>query len=214
MRNARSAAAFPASLFSLTIALTLLIVPAGADVVNGTYTGSSKTNVKYLDPATFAVVATGSYSRKVTVNITPPRQSGSVTESNPFSLTLAPFARGDTLTPGQVFAASARIFAVSGGNILLQYWDLDNTTGGFVGALTNNHVSDGAAKERVIALLGGPGGTPRKFLMHDASIGTALQCKMTATATGRQLAVKLTGYAFVPGEAIIRFTTKIDARRP
>lgn len=214
MRNVRSAAAFPACLFSLAAAFMFPIVPVRADVVNGTYTGSSKTNVRYLDPATLAVVATGSYSRKVTVNITPPRQNGSVTEANPFSLTLAPFARGDSLTPGQVFAASARIFVVSGGSILLQYWDLNNTVDGFVGALIDNHVGDGAAKERVIALLGGPGGTPTKFLMHDASIGTALQCKVTATATGRQLAVKLTGYAFVPGQAIIRFTTKIDARRP
>jgi hypothetical protein len=103
---------------------------------------------------------------------------------------------------------------VNGGNVLLQYWELDNSDAGFVGFLTNNHAVDGVARDGVVALLGGPGGTPKKFLMHDASIGAALQCNMSATTTGRRLALKVTGYAFVPGKAIIRFNTKIDARRP
>ena len=34
-----------------------LLLPADADVVRGTYTGSSKTNVRYLNPATLAVVS-------------------------------------------------------------------------------------------------------------------------------------------------------------
>jgi hypothetical protein len=43
--------------------------------------------------------------------------------------------------------------------------------------------------------------------MHDASIGSGLQCKLTATASGRDLKVTVTGYAYVPGRAIIQFTT-------
>jgi hypothetical protein len=203
-----------ALLFSVLVTMAMFAVPAWADVVNGTYTGSSKTNVKYLDPGSLQVIATESYANKVTLNITPPVRSGTVAETNPFSLLLAPFSRGSGPTAGEIFAASARIFTVIGGNVLLQYWELDNTDDGFVGFLTNNHTADGLAKDRVIALLGGPGGTPKKFLMHDASIGAGLQCNMTATTTGRQLALKVTGYAFVPGQAIIRFTTKIDARRP
>lgn len=205
---------FTTLLFFLAIALTLVAQPASADVVYGTYTGSSKTNVKYLDPDSLQVIATESYASKVTLNITPPIRNGTVTETNPFSLLLAPFSRSDGPTPGEIFAASARIFAVNGGTVLLQYWELDNTDNGFVGFLTNNHTADGLAKDRIIALLGGPGGTPKKFLMHDASIGAGLQCNMTATTTGRQLALKVSGYAFVPGQAIIRFTTKIAARRP
>jgi hypothetical protein len=202
-----------ATIFSLAAWLFCLVLPADADVVRGTYIGSSKTNVRYLNPATLAVVSAESYSGKMNVTILPPRQNGSITESNPFSLTLTPFARGDGLTAGQVFAASARVFVVNGGSILLQYWDLSNTVDGFVGSLINNHLADGAGKERVIALLGGPGGTPRKFFMHDASIGAALQCTITATTIGRLLTLKLTGYAFIPGQAIVRFTTKISARR-
>jgi hypothetical protein len=198
----------------LAIALALFAHPASADVVNGTYTGSAKTNVKYLDPGSLQVIAAESYTNKVSLNITSPIRNGTVTEANPFSLLLAPFSRGNGPTAGEIFAASARIFAVNGGNVLLQYWELDNTNAGFVGFLTNNHAVDGVARDGVVALLGGPGGTPKRFLMHDASIGAGLQCTMSATTTARQLALKIAGYAFVPGKAIIRFNTKIDARRP
>jgi hypothetical protein len=201
------------TLFALA-SLLALAAPGRADVVHGTYTGSSRTNVKYLNPNTLQVIATGSYSRKVKLVISPPRRLGAAVETNPFALQLAPLVRKSAPVVGEVFAASARIFSVPAGQVLLQYWDLDDTSTGFVGELSDNHAADGTSKDRVVALLGGPGGTPRPFLMHDARVGPALQAQMIGTATGRKLALKITGYAFVPNQALIRFTTKIDSRRP
>jgi hypothetical protein len=101
MRNVRHFAALRPIVFSLAAWLFWLAHPADADVVRGTYTGSSQTNVRYLNPTTLAVVSAESYSGKMNVTVLPPRQNGSITESNPFSLTLTPFARGDGLTAGK-----------------------------------------------------------------------------------------------------------------
>jgi hypothetical protein len=202
------------SAFFALSALALLASPGRADVVEATYTGSSRTNVRYLNPNTLQVVARESYTRKIRLVISPPRRLGTAVEINPFALQLAPLSRKNPSVAGEVFAASARVIPVTGGEVLVQYWDLDNTSTGFIGELSNNHSAEGIMKDRVVALLGGPGGAARSFFMHDARVGPALQAKMTGTAAGRTLELKITGYAFIPSQAIIQFTTKIDSRRP
>jgi hypothetical protein len=190
----------------------MLLAPpvANADVVPGAYVGSSKTTVKYLNPTTLAVMKTQSFARKAKVAIVPPK----VSEPNPFGFAIAPFPRSDPAAGGDLFAASARIINVQGTDVLLQYWDVQNTDTGFVAFLINNHIEEGVAKDRVMAFLGGPGGKLRPFFMHDARIGAALQSRIAATATDRKLVVNITGYAFIPNKAIIQFTTKINGRRP
>ena len=197
-------------LLSLTCLLGLLAGRTEAGVTHGNYAGSAKTNVKYLDPQTLRTFATGSYGRKLRVKIAPTKSG----ERNPFTFNMAPSEREDSPEEGEVFAASARVLNFSGREVLLQYWNLQNTSSGFSGTLVNTHSSEGALRERVVALLGGPGGQPRPFFMHDASIGSGLQCRMTAVASGRDLKVTITGYAFVPGRAIIQFTTEFTGRRP
>jgi len=181
-----------------------------ADVVAGAYVGTLKTTVKYLNPATLAVTATEVYSGKAKVTIAPPKDS----EPNPFTFAIAPFPRDADAEAGDVFAASARFVNVQGTDVLLQYWDVMNTDTGFGAFLINNHIEEGFAKDRVMALLGGPGGKLRPFFMHDARIASGLQSRITATATDRKLVVNVTGYAFIPNKAIIQFTTKINGRRP
>ena len=170
--------------------------------------------MRYLNPNTLQVIARESYTQKIRLVISPPRRLGAAVETNPFGLQLAPLSRKNPSVAGEVFAQSARVIPVTGGEVLVQYWDLDNTSTGFIGELSDNHSAEGILKDRVVALLGGPGGAARSFFMHDARVGAALQTKITGTATGRTLALKITGYAFVPSQAIIQFTTKIDSRRP
>ena len=190
----------------------LLITPpcADADVVQGAYVGSSKTTVKYLNPATLAVTKTQSFARKAKVSIVPPK----VSEPNPFGFAIAPYPRHDPAAGGDLFAASARMINVQGTEVLLQYWDVQETDTGFAAFLINNHIEEGVAKDRVMAFLGGPGGKLRPFFMHDARIGAALQSRISATATDRKLVVNITGFAFIPSKAIIQFATKINGRRP
>ena len=95
----------------------------------------------------------------------------------------------------------------------MQYWLLQNTATGFTGQLVVNHFEDDLARDKVIANLGGPGGTPAAFKMHDPRIGALLQTTFVSTVTGRQMTLKMNGYAFVPGQALIQFKTKITARR-
>jgi hypothetical protein len=110
-----------------------------------------------------------------------------------------------------VKAASARIFPIpGGGSALLQYWVMQNTTTGFVGALVENHTDVGLARDRVVAKLSG---IPTGYKMHSGEIAPGLQCSLTSVVTGAQMALTIKGYAFVPGQAIIQFTTKINARR-
>jgi hypothetical protein len=194
------------------VAFGISVASAGAP--KGTYLGTSKTTVQYLDPNTLQSVATQVFTCNETVVISALKKAGGVTESNPFSLSIVASKPKPAPVNGDVKAASARVFAgAQGGLVLLQYWALQNTTTGFVGQLENNHIFDGLARDRVIANLLGPQGTPAAFKMHDAEIGAGLQCTLAATVTGRAMALKITGYAFVPNQAIIRFTTKINARR-
>jgi hypothetical protein len=186
---------------------------AAADVTTGAYRGTSKTTVTYLHPDTLQPLATEVFTRNETVLVGPPKKTGVQMERNPFSLTILPTTPGTAATLGDVKAASARIFFVGSGYVLLQYWLLQNTATGFSGQLVNNYYADGLAKDRIIANLGGPSGIPAAFRMHDGQIGSALQCTLAATVVDRQLTLKLNGYAFVPGLAIIRFKTRITARR-
>jgi hypothetical protein len=116
---------------------------ADAAVTHGTYTGSAKTNVKYLDPNTLQTVATGSYGRKMKVKIGPRKQIRSATEANPFTMVISPSEREESPVAGELFAASARVFKFNGSDVLLQYWTLQNTSSGFRGALTDKHSAKG-----------------------------------------------------------------------
>jgi len=207
----------PAALrYLLGIALLELCFTSSvqADVENGTYVGSSKTIVKYLDPRTLQTVSKAAYGKKVEVVILARKTAGGQVENNPFSISISPVNDTDGPRPGQLFAASARAFTVNGSPVLVQYWVMDNTDDGFVGVLANNHSSEGLARDRIGALLGGPGGEPRAFRMHDAKVGAQLQCRMSATATGKDLLLQVAGYAFVPNKAVVRFNTTINAKRP
>ncbi len=197
---------FAAVLFAASSAL--------AAAPKGTYVGTSKTTVKYLNPDTLETVATEAYSCNETVIIGALKKASGVVESNPFSLTILATKPKTPPAFGDVKLASARIFPIPGGGSgLVQYWLLQNTTAGFSGLLFDNHRVDGLALDRVVAKLGSLQGPPAGFKMHDGQIGAALQCKISATVTGRQMVVTLIGYAFVPNQAIIQFTTKINARR-
>ena len=96
---------------------------------------------------------------------------------------------------------------------MLQYWLFQNTLTGFTGTLVNEHAAEGLAKDRVIAKLNGPGGNPTKFQMLDSNAGN-LVCTMTGTVTGNQLVLKITGFAVIPGQAIVQFKTKITGFKP
>jgi hypothetical protein len=185
---------------------------ATADVTRGTYVGTIRTSVVYLDPNTLQPITTEVFTRNASVIITAPKQVGVQVERNPFSMRISAITPGSS-SLGGIKAASARVFAGANGLVLLHYWTLQNTTTGFTGRLTNNYYSDGLALDRVIANLGGPDGTPAAFLMHDAQIGSGLQCTLTSTVTDARMALKITGYAFVPGYAIIRFKSRIAATR-
>jgi hypothetical protein len=50
--------------------------------------------------------------------------------------------------------------------------------------------------------------------MHDASVGAGLQCKVVGTASGKQLDVTVNGYAFVPGRAVVQFSTSFTGKAP
>lgn len=184
---------------------------AGAEVSKGTYVGTSSTLVRYLNPNTLETVAQERFARKLRVFIGDPKSTGGQTEANPFTLTVSPKPRANV--PGEVFAQSARILPVSGTPTLVQYWTLQNTATGFNGALADNHSDSALAKDRVVANLGGPGGTPSAFLMHDPRVGAGLQCTCEAVLDGDKMTLKIRGYAFVPGQAIIRFNTKIVAMK-
>jgi hypothetical protein len=193
------------------IAALFVISSATAGVTKGTYRGTSKTTVNYLNPSTLAVVATESYTCNETVVIAPPKKVGAQVEANPFTFVVAATSPKTPAVNGDVKAASARIFPASGGgSVLLQYWVLQNTATGFVGALGDNYIDLGLARDRVIAKLRG---TPTGYKMHSGEIAPGLQCTLASVVTGSQMALTIKGYAFVPGQAIIQFTTKINARR-
>ena len=196
----------------LTLIAALVVVSsATAAVTKGVYLGTSKTTVNYLDPNTLQVVATESYTCNETVVIGPRKKVGTQVEANPFSFSVAATSPKTPPVNGDVRAASARIFPASGGgSALLQYWVIQNTTSGFVGALTNNYIDLGFARDRVIAKLHG---TPTGYKMHSGEIAPGLQCTLASVVTGSQMALTIRGYAFVPGQAIIQFRTKINARR-
>lgn len=197
---------------ALTItALAALVSLGGAEVPHGTYVGTSSTLVKYLNPDTLQTVAQESFSRKLTVLVGNPQSASGQTEANPFTLAVKPKKRGPSPTPGEIFAASARVFAVNGTPTVFQYWTLQDSATGFTGALTNNYIENGLAKDRVVANFGGPGGAPTNFKMHDARIASGLQCSLDAVVEGNLMKLKIRGYAYVPGEAIIHFNTKVNA---
>jgi hypothetical protein len=199
------AVAFAFSAFALSFAT--------AAVTPGTYLGTSRTTVTYLDPNTLAPVSSEVFTRNAAVVIGAPKQRGVQSESNPFSISIFATPPGSSSTLGAVKAQSARVFITSAGTFLVQYWTLQNTTTGFTGQLANNYYSGGLARDKVIANLGGPGGIPRTFLMHDGQIGAGLQCTLTSTVTDTRMVLKIIGYAFVPGQAIIRFKSRIVATR-
>jgi len=170
-------------------------VRAQAEAPKGQYVGSASTLVEYLDPNTLQTIASERLARKVTVLIGNPKSVAGQTEPNPFTLEVAPKRRLSSPVPGEIFAASARIFT----GALHQYWFLQNSATGFTGALINNSSEAGLARDRVIANFNGPGGPPTSYLMHDARIGAGLQCTLNAVVTGRQMTLKIRGYAFIPG---------------
>ena len=186
---------------------------ATADVTPGTYFGTSRTTVTYLDPNTLQPVSSEVFTRNAAVVIGAPKQRGVQVESNPFSMSIFATPAGSSSTLGAVKAQSARVFVTSSGTFLVQYWTLQNTTTGFTGQLANNYYSAGLARDKVIANLGGPGGTRATFLMHDGQIGAGLQCTLTSTVTDTRMVLKIIGYAFVPGLAIIQFKSRIVATR-
>jgi hypothetical protein len=198
-------------LFLTFVLLAFMTSLASAGVTKGIYLGTSKTTVKYLDPNTLQVIATQIYTCNETVVVGAPKKVGVAVESNPFSLTILATTPKTPPVNGDVKAGSARIFPASGGGtVLVQYWVLQNTATGFVGVLADNHISEGLARDRVIAKLGG---ASAGYKMHDGQIAPGLQSTLAATVTARQMALTINGYAFVPNQAIIQFTTKINARR-
>jgi hypothetical protein len=201
------------ALFALIGAVVGISV-ATAGVTKGIYHGTSKTRVTYLNPTTLQPVSTQAFTCNETVTIAAPQKARGVTELNPFSLTVLASVPKTPPVVGDVKTASARLFpSVFGGLVLLQYWTLQNTATGFVGELDDNHLADGFARDRVMANLSGPHGAPIAYKMEDAEIGSGLQCTLVATVTGRVMVLKITGYAIVPNQALIQFTTKINARR-
>jgi hypothetical protein len=200
------------SLF-LAIAVLSATVRAQAEAPKGQYVGSASTLVEYLDPNTLQTIASERLARKVTVVIGDPKSVAGQIENNPFTLAVAPKRRLSSPVPGEIFAASARISAATGNLALYQYWTLQNSATGFAGALFNNYSEAGLAKDRINAHFHGPGGAPASYLMHDGRIAPGLQSTLSAVIAGRQMTLKIRGHAFVPGQAIARFRTKINARR-
>jgi hypothetical protein len=185
-----------------------------AGVTKGTYLGTSKTIVQYLDPNTLQPVATQVFTCNETVVIGAPKSAGGLTELNPFDISVVASAPKTPPVDGDLKAASALVFSgIHGGLFLVEYWALQNTATGFVGELDANHLADGLARNRVIANAGGPHGLPTGFKMLDTEFGAGFQCTLNATVTGRQMVLKITGYALVPGQSIIHFSTNIVARR-
>jgi hypothetical protein len=199
------------ALLSLSAVLLTFTAASQAEVVNGLYNGTARTTVKYLHPQTMQVVKIESYGRKLQVVIAPRKESGGVVETNPFFWRMVPTTRTTPPSLGDVAAASSRVVSSGGGSVLLQYWNLRNTVSGFDGALVNNHTAEGLAKDRIVAKLGDQ---RAGYLMHDASVGAGLQCKVVGTATGKQLKVTVDGYAFVPGRAVVQFSTSFTGQRP
>lgn len=198
----------------LLVAVVLFAtVCATAEVPKGNYLGSANTLVEYLDPNTLRTVASERFARKMIVFVGDPKSSAGQTESNPFTLTVGPKKRQPSPVSGEIFAASARISAVTGIPTLYQYWSLQNSATGFTGALTNNYSEAGLARDRIVANFPGPGGSPASYQMHDARIAPGLQCTLDAVVAGRQMTLKIRGYAFVPGQSIVKFRTKIIAQR-
>ena len=199
-------------LAACALLLGVLSEDSQAAVGAGVYNGTARTTVKYLNPTTLQVMATESYGRKMLVTVGARKQLGTTVESNPFFLKIAPTVRTTPPANGDVFTASARVVSGSFGTVLLQYWMLRNTATGFDGALVDNHSSDGAAKDRMIAKLGPNSGA--SYLLHDANIVSGLQCKVLGTTSGRQLNLTVNGYAYIPGQAIVQFSTAFTGRRP
>ena len=202
--------------FSLFLAAAVLsaTVRAPAEAPKGEYVGSASTLVEYLDPNTLQTIASERLARKVTVIIGDPKSVAGQTEPNPFTLEVAPKRRLSSPVPGEIFAASARVSAATGNLALYQYWSLQNSATGFAGALINNYSEAGLAKDRINAHFNGPGGAPASYLMHDGRIAPGLQSTLSAIIVGRQMTLKIRGHAFIPGQAIARFRTKIIANRP
>jgi hypothetical protein len=106
--------------------------PAGAP--KGTYLGTSKTTVNYLDPNTLQVVATQVFTCNESIVVRAPKSADGITEANPFSLAIRATAPKTPPVDGDLEAVSARtIKSVTGANVLVQYWSLQNTATGFVG---------------------------------------------------------------------------------
>lgn len=199
----------PLTLTALALALLTPLLPAA--VPPGTYVGTSSTVVRYLNPDTLQTVSQETFSRKLLVFVGAPESASGTTESNPFTLSVRPKNSGAPLAPGQIFLESARVFPINGTPTLFQYWTLQNSTTGFNGALTNNYIESDLARDRVIANFGGPGGSPAKFKMHDARVAPGLQCSLDAIMEGDLMKLRIRGYAYIPGQAIIRFNTKVNA---
>ena len=194
---------------AIAAAALSLVLPSMGEVPRGTYVGSSKTTVKFLDPITNAVTATRQYSRKLTVKIAKPLAG----ETNPFNLKVAP----GTVTPAPVvsdfYTASARFVTTGGGTELLEYWTLQDTATGFTGAFTDSHLPEGFAQDRIILPFIKPSGALKPYRFHDDRVSPVFQVKANATLTDLKLKLVFTGYGFVPNKAGVQFTTTINANK-
>lgn len=205
------------SIFRLALSLAiacLLTTPAWAGVKQGVYVGSSQTTVKFLNPNTLQVVATKQYTRKLTVTIGAPKTNGGFTESNPFTLIIAPTTPGALPVNGDLYVASARGATQQGIPTLLLYWQLQSTQAGFGGSMIDNHYLENEAKDRVVAPIFIPSGAPTPHKLHSNATSPSGLTSINGIALGKQLTVTIKGFAFVPNQAIIKITTKITAKRP
>jgi hypothetical protein len=182
-----------------------------AVVPPGTYNGTSTSTVKFLDPNTLQVIATKRYSRKTTVVIAAPLAG----EANPFSLNVKPTVSGSPPAAGDLVTASARNVSAGGTPLLLQYWSLTNTEAGFTGRFTDSHLPEGFGIDRLVAPLSTPSGALKKYRLHDARVAPGLQVTAVATKpAAKKIALTISGYAFIPLNAVVQFSTVINARKP
>jgi hypothetical protein len=196
----------------LFAALAFAVVsPLNAEVPRGTYRGTAATTVNFLHPITNVVTATRRYSRKITVTIGAPAPG----ETNQFSLNVKPTIPGPAPVAGDFYTASARFVTFGGSTQLLQYWSLVNTADGFTGKFTRSYLPEGFAIDRLVAPLVRPSGALKPHRFHDARVSPALQVTAEATIPEeRKIALTIDGYAFVPNQAGVQFTTSIKAKKP
>jgi hypothetical protein len=130
----------------LMLFISFLISSCNMVVEKKQYKGTAHTTITYLDYDTDGkeLLEKKEYEKVVHVLTGPPKNVGSIKESNPLNLTVT--TEPTTGEEGEIWITPALVLVDKDlGEILFQYWTLQQTEDSITGVLTDTHIAEAAS---------------------------------------------------------------------